>query len=336
MRWLVRLIALLVLLTTTLLLIDRWQMRDRFDTLTPLDPLPHTQELIAHNHWAEAETYLGYFIEHNSTAITPQARELLSAIHAKRQSWEYKAKALLNGAVTGKGDELAGMIGAGVADLFVVGDLRDLVIEGNHWLNGEEVDEVILALSSLGVAATAATISTAGGAGGIKGSLSLLKSMRRGRLLPAWLLKALARLPGTSDTRRAANTLMEPIADLYHSSGFLGARAILTRSKSLKELEKMRFFAKRFGRESAVLLRIDPTALRLAEHLPARTITRASLYGKPGFKVLARRVAYTARLSKYISKHYQQLLRMVPLWLLMVMWGGALVTLLAAFRRRRQ
>ena len=336
MRWLVRLIALLVLLTTTLLLIDRWQMRDRFDTLTPLDPLPHTQELIAQNHWAEAETYLGYFIEHNSTAITPQARELLSAIHAKRQSWEYKAKALLNGAVTGKGDELAGMIGAGVADLFVVGDLRDLVIEGNHWLNGEKVDEVILALSSLGVAATAATISTAGGAGGIKGSLSLLKSMRRGRLLPAWLLKALARLPDASDTRRAANALMEPIADLYHSSGFLGARAILSRSKSLKELEKMRFFAKRFGRESAVLLRIDPTAMRLAEHLPARTITRASLYGKPGFRVLARRVAYTARLSKYISKHYQQLLRMVPLWLLIVMWGGALVTLLAAFRRRRQ
>ncbi len=336
MRWLVRLIALLVLLTTTLLLIDRWQMRDRFDTLTPLDPLPHTQELIAQNDWAEAERYLGYFVEHNSTAVTPQARELLSAIHAKRQSWEYKAKALLNGAVTGEGEELEGMIGAGVADLFVVGDLRDLVIEGNHWLNGEKVDEVILALSSLGVAATAATITTAGGVGGIKGSLSLLKNMHRGRLLPAWLLKALARLPGTPDTRRAAKALMEPIADLYHSSGFLGARAILTRSKSLKELEKMRFFAKRFGRESAVLLRIDPTAMRLAEHLPARTITRASLYGKPGFRVLARRVAYTARLSKYISKHYQQLLRMVPLWLLLVGWVGALVSLLVFFRRRRR
>ena len=336
MRWLIRLIALLVLLTTTLLLIDRWQMRDRLDALTPLDPLPHTQELIAQNHWAEAETYLGYFIEHNSTAITPQARELLSAIRAKRQSWEYKAKAILGGAVTGKGDELEGMIGAGVADLFVVGDLRDLVIEGNHWLNGEEVDEVILALSSLGVAATAATISTAGGAGGIKGSLSLLKNMRRGRLLPAWLLKALARLPGAPDARRTANALMEPIADLYHTSGFLGARTILSRSTSLKELEKMRFFAKRFGRESAVLLRIDPTVLHLAEHVPARTIIRSSLYGKPGFKLLAKRVKYTARLSKYVSKHYQQLLRMIPLWLLMVMWGGALVSLLVFLRKRRQ
>ncbi len=335
MRWLFRLIALLVFLVTSSLLIDRWQMRDPFASLTPLDPLPHTQELIAHDHWAEAEAYLGYFVEHNSTAVTPQARELLSAIHDKRQSWDYKAQALIDGAITGKGEELEGMIGAGVADLFVVGDLRDLVIEGSHWLNGEKVDEVILALSSLGVAATAATISTAGGAGGIKGSLSLLKNMHRGRLLPAWLLKALLRLPSATDTRRAANALMEPIADLYHSSGFLGARTILTQSKSLRELKQMRFFAKRFGRESAVVLQIDPAALRFAEHLPARTITRASLYGTSGFTRLAKQAKYTARLSKYVSKHYQELLRRVPVWLLLVMWGGAGVWLGALVRKRR-
>jgi len=332
-RRLLRLIALLVFAAASLLLIDRWQVRDPYGALTPLDPLPHTQELIAQNHWEQAEAYLGYFIEHNSTAVTPQARELLSAIRAKRNSWEYKAKALLNGAVTGRGEEVEGMVGAGVADLFVVGDLRDLFIEGNHWLNGEEVDEVILALSSLGIAATAATISTAGGAGGIKGTTSLLKNMRRGRLLPAWLLKALARLPSASDTRRAANTLMEPIADLYRTSGFLGARTILSQSKSLKELQKMRFFAKQFGKESAVLLRIDPVALRLAEHAPARAVTRASLYGKPGFKALAKQVKYATRLSKYISKHYQQLLRMVPLWLLIVVWFGALGGVV--FLRRR-
>ena len=197
------------------------------------------------------------------------------------------------------------------------------------------MDPVILTLSSLGVAATAATISTAGGAGGIKGTISLLKNMRRGRLLPAWFLKALARLPKASDTRRAANALMEPVADLYRSSGFLGARAILSSSTSLKELEKMRFFAKRFGREGAVLLRIDRSALRLAEHVPARTITRASLYGQPGFKALAKRVKYTARISKYVSKEYQQWLRMIPLWLLVSIWIGALVALGLLFRRRR-
>ncbi len=332
MRWVIRLTALVLLLTTSAFLVDRWQMRDRLRGLDPLDPLPHAQQLVADERWAEAEAYLSYFVEHNSTAVTPQTRELLSAIHTKRQSWTYRAKALLDGALTGTGGEVEEMIGAGIADLFVAGDIRDLLIQGNRWLHGEETDEVILALSSLGVAATAATITTAGGAGGIKGALSLLKSMRRKRLLPPWLLKALIRLPGASDVRKVSNALMEPIADLYHTTGFLGTREILARSTSLKGLENMRFFARRFGRDSAVLLRIDPAALRLAEHLPARTITRASLYGKPGFKALAKRVKYTARLSKYISRHWQGILRKIPVGLLVGVWLASAILLFAPQR----
>lgn len=332
MRWMIRLIALLMFLASSAVLYDRWEMRDRLATVPPIDPMPHTQELIAAERFAEAEAYLGYFVEHNSTAVTPQAREMLQAIHRKRQSWQHRARALMDGAINGNSDETLGMIGAGVADLFVVGDIRDMVIEGRHWLAGEKVDDVVLALSSLGIAATAATIGTAGGAGGVKGSLSLLKQMRKGKLLPVWFIKALTRLPRAADIKRESNALLEPITTLYREGGWLATREILRSSQNLKDLKRMQFFAKTFKRESAVLLRIDPQAVRLAEHFPARTITRASLFGKAGFKQLARQLKYLSRVSKIISKQWQGWLRALPLWLVIGVWGVSLFFVLPRIR----
>ena len=335
-RWSIRLIALLVLLTSSAVLYDRWQTRERLGTLPLIDPLPHAEALIAQKRFAEAEAYLGYFVEHNSSAVSPQAREILDAIHLKRASWGYRAKALFDGAWTGESDEVEGMIGAGVADVFVVGDIRDAVIEGKHWFDGEEVDEVVVALSTLGIAATAATIGTAGGAAGVKGSISLLKQMRKGKLLPSWLVKALVRLPRATDIKRQSNALIEPIAALYRHSGLVATRTFLRTSKSLDELKQMRFFAKTFTRNSAVLLRIDPAALRLAKHFPPQTITRASLYGKPGFRQLARRLKYTARVTKIISKQWQGWLRVVPLWLVIGVWGASLWFVLPRIGRPRR
>jgi hypothetical protein len=312
-RGLIRLVALLALLAASAVLYDRWQIREDFSEIPLLDPMPRTQELITLERWADAEAYLRYFVEHNSSAVTPQARELLEAIQEKRQSWSYRTKALLEGAVTGRGDEIEEMIGAGVADLFVVGDIRDAVIEGAHWIKGEEVDEVMLALSSLGIAATAATVATAGGSAGLKGSLSVLKQMRRSKYLPRWFTKALLRLPRSSHKmKRSANALLEPIADLYRHGGWRTTREMLHHSRSLEELNRMRRLTKIYKRESAILLRIDPAALRLAEHFPPRTITRASLHGKPAFKQLARQLKYTARLSKIVSKQWIDWIRHIP------------------------
>jgi hypothetical protein len=335
MRWLVRLMALLIFLASSAVLYDRWRMRDPLADISPIDPMPHTRELIAAERFAEAEVYLAYFVEHNSSVVTPQARELLQAIHAKRQSWEYRAKSLLGGAITGESNEVEGMVGAGIADLFVVGDIRDVVIEGRHWLAGEKVDDVVLALSSLGIAATAATIGTAGGAGGVKGSISLLKQMRKGKLLPAWFIKALSRLPKAADIKRESNTLLEPITILYREGGWLATRDILRSSKNLQDLKRKQFFAKTFKRESAVLLKIDPQAVRLAEHFPARTITRASLFGKAGFRQLARQLKYLSRMSKIISKQWQGWLRAVPLWLVIGVWGVSLFFILPRIRRAK-
>jgi hypothetical protein len=62
------------------------------------------------------------------------------------------------GFVTGKGDSTAGIAGAVTSDLTVIGDLRDIALEGGKMIAGEEYSELILGLSVVGIGVTAATI----------------------------------------------------------------------------------------------------------------------------------------------------------------------------------
>ncbi len=40
---------------------------------------------------------------------------------------------------------------------FIIGDIRDLVIEGSNYINDRDVDKIIVALSTLGRLSTAST-----------------------------------------------------------------------------------------------------------------------------------------------------------------------------------
>ncbi len=75
---------------------------------------------------------------------------------SERNSWITKAKAAGLGALSGRGESLEGLIGAITADFFVIGDIRDLVIEGGKQIIDGDGDGVILTLSVLGVITTLA------------------------------------------------------------------------------------------------------------------------------------------------------------------------------------
>jgi hypothetical protein len=67
-----------------------------------------------------------------------------------------RAKDLGMGALSGRGTSLESLVGAVTADFFVVGDVRDLVVEGGRLVIDGETDEVILILSGVGLATTIA------------------------------------------------------------------------------------------------------------------------------------------------------------------------------------
>ncbi|NLS70494.1 hypothetical protein E3H11_16495 [Bradyrhizobium brasilense] len=93
------------------------------------------------------------------------------------------AKGFATGLVTGNADDVASLSGTVAGDLFVFGDVRDVVREGKHLVMGEDTDQLVLGLAAAGLAVTAATYVSVGGAGPLRAGLTLVKDTRKaGRL----------------------------------------------------------------------------------------------------------------------------------------------------------
>lgn len=90
-----------------------------------------------------------------------------------------------NGFVSGDAPNEAALAGAVAADLTGVGDVRDLYQQASRYLNGEEIDPLVIGLATVGLGLTAATVATLGATGPEKAGVSTLKAVKRaGRLSP--------------------------------------------------------------------------------------------------------------------------------------------------------
>ncbi|SDN19555.1 hypothetical protein [Afipia sp. GAS231] len=93
------------------------------------------------------------------------------------------AKRFATGLVTGNADDVASLSGTVAGDLFVFGDIRDVVREGKHLAMGEDTDRLVLGLAAAGLAVTAATYVSVGGAAPVRAGLTMVKDARKvGRL----------------------------------------------------------------------------------------------------------------------------------------------------------
>ena len=102
---------------------------------------------------------------------------------ARENSSAHFASSFVTGLVTGNADDVASLSGTVAGDLFVFGDIRDVVREGKHLAMGEDTDHLVLGLAAAGLAVTAATYVSAGGALPVRAGLTLVKDARKvGRL----------------------------------------------------------------------------------------------------------------------------------------------------------
>lgn len=81
----------------------------------------------------------------------------------------------IDGFIKGDGSNMAGIAGAVSADFTVVGDVRDLKKETNKYLDGKDVNELIVILSGTGIGLTALTIGSMGTAAPAKTGASMMK-----------------------------------------------------------------------------------------------------------------------------------------------------------------
>jgi hypothetical protein len=110
---------------------------------------------------------------------------LLRVAEAVREenSTSHFAKRFATGFVTGNADDAGSLTGTVAGDLFVFGDIRDVVRESKHLVMGGDTDRLVLGLAAAGLAVTAATYVTVGGVAPVRAGLTLVKDARKiGRL----------------------------------------------------------------------------------------------------------------------------------------------------------
>ena len=93
------------------------------------------------------------------------------------------AKRFATGLVTGNADDVASLSGTVAGDLFVFGDIRDVVREGKHLAMGEEADRLVLGLATVGPGGDGGDLCVGRRRGPVRAGLTLVKDARKvGRL----------------------------------------------------------------------------------------------------------------------------------------------------------
>ena len=126
--------------------------------------------------------------------LSPAVQAKLADAHSTVATVTRGTKDFATGFVTGSGTSTAGLAGAVTSDLTVVGDVRDIGIEGKKMVAGEDYSKLVLGLSIVGLAATVATVATGGGGIVAKTGVSVLKAAKHAGTLTAGFARRLTRL----------------------------------------------------------------------------------------------------------------------------------------------
>jgi len=137
------------------------------------------------------------------------SRRVAEAVTEESSSTHF-AKQFAHGLVSGNVEDGASLSGTVAGDLFVFGDVRDMVREAKHLVMGEQTDALVLGLAAAGLAITAATYVSVGGAGPVRAGLTVVKDARKvGRLgegLAEWAGRSAREMVDTPALRQAVTS----------------------------------------------------------------------------------------------------------------------------------
>ncbi len=214
--------------------------RVQFEGIPHMDYLTEIRNLSGQHRYAEAllvaQTGLEELSGDEHAALLAEQK----VVREEQDSVVRKGKELLRGALVGEGDSLESLIGAVGADMFVVGDVRDLVIQGGRLAVDGETDELILALSAVGVLTTVMPE--------IDWIAAFLKVAKKAGALSKRMVAALVRIIRTAiDTRDYAQLkrVFGYFKVLIDKSTPAGALRVLRHIDDPKEIEVVADFLKR-------------------------------------------------------------------------------------------
>lgn len=166
-------------------------------------------------------------------------RERQTTIEYRDSKWR-KLRDGLRGAAVGRGDTVAELVGAVGADMLVVGDVRDILIQGTRLAVDGETDEVILALSAVGVATTVAPE--------VDWAASLMKVARKAGAMSQGLAESMLKIARQALKTGDKRELVKVSGDVFAISAKAspgGAIRLMRYADEPKDIEKMADFVKR-------------------------------------------------------------------------------------------
>ncbi len=345
-------LLLFVLILSTTLLYQKNTYA--YHTLVHIDPIPHTKMLISQEKYVDAHTYLSYFMDFEYMQDNKEAHDLIKKIATVRSSLKYTSQKIAQGISTGTSDELLGQVSAIGSDFFFIGDIRDLALEGTHFFKDEEVDAVIISLSTIGLVASASTLFTLGSSAIAKSAVSVLKLAHKSKRIPLWLNTYLLKHSKTirkTKSLASISPLFITIKKLEQRVGLQEMLKLLSQSTNFKELQSITKLSKRYGANTHTLLKLSHRkVLSHASYLKKsniKTIKIASSYGSNGFVHLIKGgeknfITTTKRLKAFAKIGYKGELWKIFLWLMkhlsdtmLMLIMGVSSLLLLPWRRRQ-
>ena len=209
--------------------------RLQLEALPDFDYVGEVQRLRAEGRFGEAVMVA-------DQGLTELSGEKLAVLASARQetldaqsSWLRRLKDAGLGALSGQGKTIEGLAGAVTADLFIVGDVRDLVLQSGKLVVDGEADPVILSLSAIGLATTLAPE--------IDWAPSLLKAARKTGALSRKMCDSIVDL-ARSRKAGAAERLFTDVASIAERASPAGALRVLRHADDAKDLEKLALFVR--------------------------------------------------------------------------------------------
>jgi len=292
---------------------------DEKSWVLPVDPVEEVRALAAQQRWAEAKLLADFVTDNPRLGDAQAASELAKQADAALDSYWGRMRSFARGAATGEPTDGASMLGSLSLDLFVIGDIRDLAVQGWKQMRYGEGDTVILALSAIGLSTTLAPQ--------LDWAPALMKALRRTGALTRGFTRSLKNASRSALRTGNFDALGAMVANLGRTAGNLGPGPLRGAMRSVGSADDLA----RVARAS----RVDPGG----------TYAIARLFGNGGVKRIGKdgrnvgRLVASMKAGSRLGKVAKKAAGSLPgSWLALLVVVSAFIvaaTLWPAGRRRR-
>jgi len=333
MKILWRVSWLFIALSCGYLLLYSWQLE--LLTLTPVDSVGEVKKLIQEGKYLQADELVQYLLDIGDDPQYAQLQDIAAEIAGHRASLDYQVDQLFTEPLLhGTSEEVAGQGVALVSSFFIWGDIRDLSHQALRYLHDDPLDQWIVTLSVLSMAASAAQVVSLGTSTPTKISLAFLSLAHKTGVLTAkfrqyFLVLGQKALDGRS--LQPVIPTLRRLKTVFTQAGLSPSLKLMSSVQGPGDLNRMVHLTQHFGPATGPLVQVSgPVALSVAlkvDHLGGPELVKtASRFGAHGLGTLEkvgalRFIKYGSRMAKMAYQYHwlslmAKVLLSIPQWVL--------------------